>query len=146
MKRSILLLVSLLIVIDVSAATDSQEVKVSRYATMVAEPMSDQLDLLSVIVSIEFPSHIATVGEALAHLLERSGYKLADLGASDPALPILLKNPLPMIHRKIGPVPLRLALQTLSGSVWELVVDPVNRIVTFELRDEFKNFRPVASN
>ena len=88
----------------------------------------------------------ATVGEALSHLLERSGYRLASLEASDPALPLLLKNPLPMVHRVLGPVTLRNALNMLAGSVWNLVIDPVNRIVSFELLDEYKNFRPVVSN
>jgi len=51
-----------------------------------------------------------------------------------------------MVHRVLGPVTLRNALNTLAGPVWNLVIDPVNRIVSFELLDEYKNFRPVVSN
>ena len=147
MKRVVLFFVSIISCCAVHAAAETgNEVRVSRYAVMQAVAAPEQLDLMAVVIKIEFPPHINTVGEALAHLLERSGYRLATLDASDPALPLLLKNPLPMVHRQLGPLTLRNALTALSGPVWNLVIDPVNRIVSFELLDEYKNFRPVVSN
>ena len=147
MKRIALIFVSLISCWSAQAAEETgNEVRVSRYTVMQAVAAPEQIDLMAVVVRIEFPSHINTVGEALSHLLERSGYRLASLEASDPALPLLLKNPLPMVHRVLGPVTLRNALNMLAGSVWNLVIDPVNRIVSFELLDEYKNFRPVVSN
>ncbi len=124
----------------------SQEVvRVDRYSLMEVKASRAQADLLSVIVNINVPGHIVTVGEALDHVLQRSGFSMASVKSSDPALPILLKQKLPLVHRHIGPISLRNALKTLAGSAWALVEDPVNRMVSFQLLDKYSNFRPAVN-
>jgi len=71
-------------------------------------------------------------------MLINSGFRLGDPGAADPNLSILLNSPLPNIHRTLGPVSLRSALKTLSGISWDLIIDPINRLISFELIKDYQ--------
>ena len=53
------------------------EVQVGRYTSVRAAPTEAQANLLSTLVTVAFPSHVSTVGEAVRHLLSGSGYRLA---------------------------------------------------------------------
>lgn len=119
------------------ATPTPSDIRIARYAVAHLGAEAAQTDLLSVVVRVSFSPSISTVGEALEHLLLRSGYGLASLGASDPNLPILLTRPLPQVHRTLGPIRLNEALKTLAGSAWVLTIDPVNRLISFELAPEF---------
>ena len=68
-------------------------------------------------------------------MLAPSGYGLARVQAADPERAELLALPLPEVHRALGPMPLRLALQTLIGPVFTVVEDPLHRLVSFEWCD-----------
>jgi type IV pili sensor histidine kinase/response regulator len=130
-----------IVLFSFSAISQAEEnYRISRYATINPVATPEQAKPLSVVVSLDFTDQVRTVGEALQHLLSRSGYQLADLNASDPALPILLKKPLPLIHRKLGPITIENALVTLAGDAWNLVVDPVNRLVSFDLLEQYRSF------
>ena len=111
--------------------------KVGRYSSVSTEPTHAQLDLLSVIIELDFPRSINTVGSALKIMLLNSGYRLAEQNVSDPNLKILLGSPLPSVHRSLGPISLRTALNTLSGTSWDLIVDPIHRLISFELIEDF---------
>ncbi|MBT6702643.1 MAG: hypothetical protein HOB14_13370, partial [Gammaproteobacteria bacterium] len=87
---------------------------------------------------IYFPMSVDTVGSALDIMLINSGFRLADPSAVDPNLSILLNSPLPNIHRSLGPLSLRSALKTLSGSSWDLIIDPVHRLISFELINDYQ--------
>src|SRR3546814_8427606 len=69
----------------------------------------------------------ASVGDAMRHVLLRSGYRLCD--AAEAAT--LYALPLPAAHLRLGPLLLRDALLTLAGPAWELSVDAVTRQVCF---------------
>ena len=114
-----------------------EEYSVGRYSSVSTEPTQAQMDLLAVIIEIRFPHSINTVGRALENMLVNSGFRLAELDVADPNLSILLNSPLPNVHRSLGPVSLRTALNTLSGSSWDLIVDPVHRLVSFELKQDY---------
>ncbi len=129
----------------VAAAPDS-DARVGRYARVTPLATPSQSDLLSVLVNITFDTHLSTVGESFTHLLARSGYQLADLEAADPYLPILLSRPLPQAHRQLGPIRLDHALTTLAGPAWRLVVDPVNRLISFELLPQYRSADGSADN
>ncbi|HEX4940761.1 MAG TPA: hypothetical protein VFX11_18950 [Candidatus Kapabacteria bacterium] len=108
------------------------------YAVINPTATADQRDLLAVVVSLKFPPNVTTVGQALTALLERSGYRLAYGDNTDPQLSTLMHLPLPQVHRSLGPIRLRDALQALAGSAWILVEDPVNRLVSFDLDSRFR--------
>lgn len=140
------LLISSLMTVSQGVMAERQDVvHVDRYTMYQAKPTSAQKDLLAVMININMPDHVDTVGDTFQHLLERSGYSLASIEASDPALPILLSKPLPIVHRHLGPMSLRSALSTLAGPAWQLIEDPVNRMVSFQLQDKYSNFRPVVT-
>jgi len=111
----------------------AEELQVGRYSSVRTVPAPGQADLLAVIVGVEFPAGITTVGAAVTHLLARSGYRLAEGTAVDPAQRGLLRLPLPAAHRTLGPLHLRTALETLAGPAFTVAEDPVHRLVAFDL-------------
>ncbi|MCF6256143.1 MAG: hypothetical protein L3K25_07555 [Gammaproteobacteria bacterium] len=120
------------------ANNNNDKVSVGRYTLVTPSATPEQSSPLSVVINISFGTNITNVGEALQHLLIRSGYRLADLDAADPYLPILFSRPLPQVHRHLGPITLHDALITLAGPAWYLSVDPVNRLISYELLDKFR--------
>lgn len=113
------------------------------YALITPTATAEQTDLLAVVIRHEFPSQIDTVGDAIAQLLDRSGYRLALGMNADPELPVLLALPLPQVHRRLNQIRLRDALQALAGNAWVLVEDPVNRLVSFDLHERYRLPTPV---
>lgn len=79
-----------------------------------------------------------TVGQGLYELLTGTGYRLAEPWAADPAIGRLYVQPYPEAQREVGPVELGVALERLAGPAWRLVVDPVNRLVSFERRPLYR--------
>ena len=128
-RQQFSLALALLITFNVACA---DEVQVGRYATVQAVPTSAQVHLLSAMVRVQFPASVVNVGQAVEHLLQPSGYRLASESAADPFRRTLLNLPLPEPHRVLGPMPLQTALETLAGPAFRLVEDPVHRLVSFE--------------
>jgi len=110
----------------------AREIQVGRYATLRPEPTQEQARLLAAIVNVQFPASVGSVGQAVAYLLQPSGYRLSDSSTADATRAILLELPLPEPHRALGPMPLQTALETLAGPAFRLVEDPVHRFVSFE--------------
>ena len=128
----------LLIVLASPSFVIAENVDLGRYSTVKPVATPQQIDLLSVVFSMPFNKQINTVGEAIEFILLRSGYRLAPREASDPNVGVLLEQPLPFIHRKIGPITIENALKALAGNAWNLVVDPVNRYISFDLKDMYR--------
>lgn len=118
----------------VSASPPGERVPVARYGRytlveLVPEPA--QRDLLQQAVEVSIPPMLdASVGDAMRHVLLRSGYRLCD--AAEAAT--LYALPLPAAHLRLGPLMLRDALLTLAGPAWELSVDDLTRQVCFSRR------------
>ena len=85
-----------------------------------------------------------TVGQALPQLLDGTGWRLADRYAADDRIYRLYDQPLPEHTLRIGPMPLDQALTWIAGEGWALVVDPVNRLVSFEVEARY-DARPPRS-
>ncbi len=79
-----------------------------------------------------------TIFGALIEILEGTGYRLAHDQIADPEISRLYRQPYPELQRNIGPEPLRRVLKRLAGPGWQLVVDPVNRLLTFELHSRYR--------
>ncbi len=124
----------------------AEEVQVGRYATVRAVPTLAQINLLAAPVTVQFPGSVDTVGQAVAHLLRPSGYRLAAEAVAEPARAMLLRLPLPAAHRTLGPMPLQSALETLAGPAYRLAEDPVHRLVSFERCSPSRPVRPPTSN
>ena len=115
----------------ISPEPEQGQIPVARYGRytlveMVPEPA--QRDLLRQVIEISIPPTFdASVGDALRHVLLRTGYRLCDTTEAA----ALYALPLPAAHLRLGPLPLRDALLALAGPAWELSVDDVSRAVCF---------------
>lgn len=106
------------------------ELRYGRYTLVSTEPATEQRDLLAQIIDVSIPSNLnPSVQDALQYLLQRSGYSLCPDTA---AVKVLFSLPLPAAHYRLGPIPLRSALQVLAGPAWQLTTDEVSRSVCFE--------------
>ncbi|MCP1446113.1 type IV pili sensor histidine kinase/response regulator [Pseudomonas sp. GGS8] len=106
------------------------ELRYGRYTLLSTEPTTEQRDLLAQIIEVNIPSSLSpSVQDALQYVLQRSGYSLCPDSAS---VKVLFTRPLPAAHYRLGPIPLRSALQVLAGPAWQLTTDEVGRSVCFE--------------
>lgn len=106
------------------------ELRYGRYTLVSTEPTTEQRDLLAQIIEVNIPSSLnLSVQEALHYVLQRSGYALC---ADTASVKVLFTRPLPAAHYRLGPIPLRRALQVLAGPAWQLTTDEVGRSVCFE--------------
>ena len=115
-----------------SPQLQASEIQVGRYSMYAATPTDAQKELLTSIIKIQFPKEVQTVGEAVQHLLQGSGYRLARAEVIEQDTIDLFSLPLPDAHRSLGPMSLQTALETLAGPAFRLVEDPVHRLLTFE--------------
>lgn len=100
-----------------------------RYTLVELVPEPEQRDLMQQVVEITIPPALdTTVGDAMRHVLQRSGYRLCD--GSEAAT--LYALPLPAAHLRLGPLVLRDALLTLAGPAWDMAVDDTSRQVCFK--------------
>lgn len=115
-----------------SVNLQANDLQVGRYSILAASPTKAQAELLATTMTVRFPNRIQTVGEAVRYLLQRSGYRLANIESIGLDTAALFGLPLPAVHRSLGPMTLRDALETLAGPAFHLVQDPVHRLITFE--------------
>ena len=103
-----------------------------RYSQLENAPTLEQRDPLKVIIKLQLPNQITSIGDALDYLLLRSGYQLSDPTQWSQEIKQLLQLPLPMVHRRIGPIRLEQALAFLVGPAFVLQRDPVKRELSFQ--------------
>ena len=130
------LLALVVLLSGIQATSFEDEVQVGRYSTMKTLPTEAQQNIFATVTTIHFDSSITTVGEAMRFLLEDQGIRLALPKSREDQVRTLIALPLPQIHRQLGPISLRQALETLAGPIWRLVQDPIHRLVSFELCSE----------
>jgi len=114
-----------------SVNLQASDIQTGRYSMLSAAPTKAQAELLEATVTVQLPARIQTIGEAVRYLLHRSGYRLPTIESTEPDTLALFVLPLPAVHRHLGPMTLRAALETLAGPAFHLVQDPVHRLITF---------------
>lgn len=127
-----------------SSAEESHtsELRYGRYTLVSIEPTTEQRDLLAQIIDVSIPPNLnPSVQDALQYLLLRSGYALCPATAS---VKVLFTRPLPAAHYRLGPIPLRRALQVLAGPAWQLTTDQVSRSVCFEQQKTDAGVAPIT--
>ena len=116
---------------DAIAPTLIPVARYGRYTLVELVPEPAQRDLLQQAVEVSVPPMLdASVGDAMRHVLLRSGYRLCDAPEAAALYALLL----PAAHLRLGPLMLRDALLTLAGPAWELSVDDLTRQVCFSRR------------
>ena len=116
-----------------SVSSIGTEVRVARYSLRGLQASRSQRDPMSALVQVRFAPRVRKVGEALAQVLLGSGYQLASADRQSAYFGLLKNVELPAVHRELGPMTLREALKILAGAHWDLVEDPVHRLVAFDL-------------
>lgn len=107
-------------------------VRQNRYTLASTRPTLEQRQPLYQLINVQIASALhATVGEALQHVLQQSGYSLCPEGL---AVARLFHRPLPAVHHDLGPISLLDALTIIAGPAWRLDIDPVERSVCYDLR------------
>jgi len=112
-------------------------VQTGRYTVIRALPSLAQTKLLEVMITVSIPYDIHSIGEAARYLLKRSGYQLIPEPIQGPKAAKILAKPIPEIHRKIGPMRLMDALSMLTAPAFELINDPVNREIRYQLKRNY---------
>jgi len=110
-----------------------QTARTGRYSYVDVGPLPVQTDPLLAVIDVHVPPDMATVEEAAHYLLRRSGFTLLPADPGDYPVACLLSQPLPDIHRHLGPVSLRDALLTLGGKAFLVNVDYVYRKVGYQV-------------
>jgi len=118
--------------VTIAPQLHANDVQVGRYSMLSATPTKAQADLLVATITVQLPKRIHTIGEAIHYLLQRSGFRLAASEAMAPETTVLFDLPLPAVHRNLGPLSLQKALETLAGPAFQLVQDPMHRLIAFE--------------
>jgi len=125
-----------------NAVAGDEPMQIGRYSIIAPVATASQADPLQTMVAIRFPKpHISTVGEAMQYLLRQSGYNLAKPKAADPTMGKLLNHLLPKVHRQLGPMSLQTMLSTLASSAYQIVVDPVDRLIAFDLTPNYRQMK-----
>lgn len=125
---------------SVFAGVNGDDTQVGRYLTTSNRPLSAQSNLLKQTIQVHFPESVQTVGDAIQHILQFSGYRLADSKSMPPVAKSTLHLPLPLVDRNFGPMNLEAALETLIGHSFRLVIDRVHRLVSFQLRPSYRHW------
>ena len=105
----------------------------SRYTRIDPQVTPSQNNILRYKRKRTFPRKtVKTVGQAMRIWLRGTGYNLAYMHP-DQNVYQLLQLSLPNVHRTLGTVSIESGLKALAGDPWELVIDPVHRLVSFSL-------------
>lgn len=109
-------------------------VQTGRYSVLAAQPSHAQRHPLDVIIDVTVPEECISIEHAIHFLLRRSGYDLDTSLQAD--VTELLAKPLPAVHRKLGPMPLKDALTLLVTPGFVLQDEPIKRSIRFFPVDE----------
>ena len=114
-------------------ASHAAEPWYSGYAILTEAPLAPDLDQ-----TVYRQVRGQRVLEGLREILHGTGYRLAEPIAADPAIERLYDQPYPDGQREIGPRALGAVLERLAGPAWQVVEDPVNRFVSFEVKAAYR--------
>ena len=133
-KQNLLITCSAALALSISLPAPAAPELYRGYA-IIQEPTID-LDLNQVVYLQNVQGR--TVLEGLLEILRGTGYRLASEEAADPEIGRLYAQPYPENQRAIGPQALHVVLERLAGPAWRLVDDPVNRLLSFEVRPAYR--------
>lgn len=131
----ILLLLNLSYVAVSEAHTDLTQV--ARYSSISNKPTLGQRNLLEQTIHIRFSQKIQTIGQAIEHVLHPTGYSLIPTHALHPQVQSLLSQPLPLVDQELGPMRLNEALRVIVGPAFDVLHDPLHRLISFKVRSEY---------
>lgn len=106
-----------------------------RYALVSTNATLQQRNLLEQTVRVSIPASMnPTVEDGLRYILQHTGYSLCRPQGEPQRL--LYSRPLPAAHFRLGPMPLREALQVMASRAFEVQADPIARTICYQVRDQ----------
>ena len=118
-----------------------QTAQTGRYSYVAVGTQAAQVDPLLAVIDVRLPPDVTTVEEAVNYLLRRSGFNLLPPDPGDQPVNYLLSQPLPEVHRHLGPISLREALLTLGGKAFLVNVDYVYRKIGYHVSPAYAEGR-----
>lgn len=113
--------------------------QIDRYVSVENKPDAAQINPLLTVAQVHFPKDVQTVGDAINYWISYSGYKLVDEAKLSVEARDVLKQTLPQADRNLGPLTIKDGLRVLVGQdVFDLLCDPLHRLVSFELKKQYK--------
>lgn len=108
--------------------------QIGRYASVKNQALKAQINPLQTIQQVHFPSSFQTIGQAVEHWLNYSGFHLAPKQKQSPSLQMVLKQPLPQVDRNFGPLTISDGLTVLVGQrLFSLKHNDLLREINFKL-------------
>lgn len=138
MKTSVSFVV-LLLSVFVHSMVYAQTVQTDRYTQVRLGPEPGQVAPLDEITRIVLSNKLRTVGEAIEEVLDGTGYRLRHIKDSyeKPIDTILMSQPLPELHRRLGPMTVKDALDVLAGDAWHIKVNDLGRELWFVINPHY---------
>ena len=126
------LLISLIVSPLVADAKDGDVFshRIGRYVEVSTASTPIQKEPLIEVVS--FKTEVQTVGDAVREVLVGTGYRV-DESVGLPGFDLL---ELPRVHRSFQDTQVIEILHALAGPVYRIIIDPVTRMITFQLMME----------
>ncbi|MFT6834461.1 MAG: conjugative transfer region protein (TIGR03748 family) [Francisellaceae bacterium] len=116
-------------------------IQTSRYTMSEAGLNTYQKNLLQQTVTMTFPQHkVTTIDQAVKYLLRFSGYNLVPQSSQSAALKAILAQQLPESLRTLRNVTIEQGLSGLVGKPFQVLDDPIHRLISFRLRPSYQLF------
>ncbi len=115
-----------------------KNITIGRYLSVAEKPQNGQQRLLQQQIQIKFPQDVLTIQQAIEFVLRFSGYHLANLKQMNQPARNMSNQPLPIIDKTFGPMTLEQGLITLAGNEFYLLIDPVHRLVSFQVKPSYR--------
>ena len=128
-----------LIVLGVTTESFASNITIGRYLSVAAKAQNDQAHLLQQHIQITFPQNILSIQDAMQFILQFSGYRLCDVKNLNASARAMLRQPLPEVDRTLGPMTLEQGLQTLAGNMFYILLDPIHRLIGFQLKPAYRD-------
>lgn len=124
-------------------ADSASDISIGRYLTVADTPTTEQLYPLQQQRQVHFSANVATIGDALSSWLQFSSYRLLSEEAMPESIASIMSLSLPESDRILGPLSLLKGIQALVGDTYIVVIDPVHRLISFELKPTYQALYPV---
>ena len=96
------------------------------------------VNLLDQNISIKFGADVKTINDAINTILTNTGYKLTKADKQDQYTQAMLSNNFPATQKSINNASLRQSLLALTGNNFDMIVDPIHRIIDFKIKPSVK--------
>lgn len=120
--------------VNAQAMRPLQEFYGEGYTIIVETPIEN--GDLSQIINKPIKAH--NIKDGLFQILNGTGWRLAHENALNPRIHNLYSAPWPTRWNFIGPDSLQNVLDAVGGEGWQVVVDPVNRLIGYEVKPQFR--------